>query len=44
MFYRGLNRIRKVIAKALLFVISVIGVVWIVVFAALVTAATWLEE
>tara|TARA_B110000908_G_C10114619_1_gene384665 strand:+ start:347 stop:475 length:129 start_codon:yes stop_codon:yes gene_type:complete len=39
-----LNKIRKVIAKTLLFVISVIGVVWLVGFAALVTAAKWLEE
>ena len=44
MIMRTLNKIRKVIAKTLLFVISAIGVVWLVVFAALVSAAKWLEE
>jgi hypothetical protein len=39
-----LNKIRKVICKGLLLVISIIGVVWLVGFACLVTAAKWLEE
>ena len=44
MIERLMTKMRKVIAKGMLFVISIIGVAWLVVFALLVSTAKWLED